>query len=202
MNDYPNYIFKIILLGNSGVGKTNLLNCYKNDKKVNLLENKRTVGVEFYLKKLYINEDYIKVQIWDTSGQERYKTQICGSLYGTNGVFILYDIADEKSFSDVDEWINIVQKSCDKITIAIIGNKKDKNQRKIETEKGKEKAKKNNAAFFEISNLCIKDVNNVFKYMIDEIYMNVIHTNEDDEFESKLELKTNSKQEIINNECC
>ena len=185
--DYD-YIFKILIIGNSFVGKTKLLNCYIKNSK----ETTSTIGLDFYTQRTNIDEKHIRIQFWDTAGQERYKSIISSYYYGAQGAFVLYDITDEKSFSDIDFWINDLKEKCDKIIIVIIGNKSDlKEKRKIKKEDGEKKAKKFDAYFFEISSLCKENVDTVFEFMINNVYENNKNIYDEDEIE------------IINkNKCC
>ena len=96
-------IFKVVLIGDSGVGKTNILSRYVRDEFS--IETKSTVGVEFGSKIVKVNNKTIKVQIWDTAGQERYKSITTAYYKGAKGAFVVYDISKKDSFTNVDKWI-------------------------------------------------------------------------------------------------
>jgi len=137
------YLFKIILIGESGVGKTNLLNRYiSNDF---LKDSKATVGVEFGLKKLNIFGKKVSAQIWDTAGQERYKSVTNAYYKGTKGAVIVYDVTNIESFEAVDKWYLDLKSKVDfDFICVIVGNKCDKeNERKVSKEDGKKKAESN-----------------------------------------------------------
>ena len=165
-------ILKIVLIGDSSVGKTNLMNKYiKNEFRE---DTKATVGVEFGSKVYVIENHKIKAQIWDTAGQERYRS-IANTYYkGAKGAFIVYDITRKETFDSVDRWANDLKTECDKnITIILIGNKNDlENQRQVTKEQGEEKAKAFQLGFFEMSALTGDNLEKGFNALISEIYEN------------------------------
>ncbi len=133
-------IFKVVLIGDSGVGKSNLLSRYlKNEFSY---DTKTTVGVEFGAKKVEIDEFKIKVQIWDTAGQERYKSITNAYYKGAKGALLVYDITKKETFENINKWVPELKQNGDKdVTIVLVGNKIDlEDERKISTEEGKRKA--------------------------------------------------------------
>ena len=124
---------KIVLLGDSGVGKTNLISRFT--KNMFSPNSKATIGVEFFIKTYKVNNKILKIEIWDTAGQERYKSITSVYYKGAKGAFIVYDITSRKSFDDVDKWIEeIKEKTSKDIKLIIIGNKIDlKDERDITT---------------------------------------------------------------------
>ena len=134
-------IYKIIIIGDSGVGKSNILSRYLRDEFKQ--DSKSTVGVEFGAKKLTINNTTIKAQIWDTAGQERYRSITSTYYKGSKGCFIVYDITQTSTFESVDRWYNEMKKTADpNISIVLVGNKCDLDaQRQVTKEAGEEKAK-------------------------------------------------------------
>ena len=106
MDDDDNYdlIFKIVLIGDSGVGKTNILSRFINNEFS--LTTQATVGVEFGSKIIKKGEKLIKLQIWDTAGQERYKSITSAYYKGSKGAFVVYDISRKSTFDNVDKWID------------------------------------------------------------------------------------------------
>jgi len=164
------YLFKLILVGDSYVGKTNILSKYiKNEFN---LSTKSTVGVEFGTKILKIEDKIIKAQIWDTAGQERYKSITSTYYKGAKGAFIVYDITNRLTFESVDKWIQDLNLNSDKnITLLLIGNKKDlADKRDVTTEEGEEKAKSFGLAFLETSALTGENIDKVFDNMLKEVY--------------------------------
>ena len=137
-----NMIFKIVLVGDSGVGKTNLLLRYlKNEFNT---QTKATVGVEFGNTKVQIDNALIKAQIWDTAGQERYRSITSAYYKGAHGALIVYDITRKDSFDSVEKWLSDLKNNGEeKMVIMAIGNKCDMvNERVISTEEGEAKANK------------------------------------------------------------
>ncbi len=134
-------IFKVVLIGDSGVGKTNLLSRYLRNEFD--YDTRTTVGVEFGVKKLEIDGTKVKVQLWDTAGQERYKS-ITNTYYkGAKGALLAYDITRKETFENVNKWISELQTHGSKeINIFLVGNKIDlKDERQVSTQEGNEKAK-------------------------------------------------------------
>ena len=121
-NEDYDTIFKIVIVGDSGVGKTNLITRYlKNDFKP---ETKATIGVEFSDKKYIYKNKTIKVQIWDTAGQERYRSLTSMYYKGAKGAIFVYDISSKNSFESIDKWLIEMKKTADEnIKIILIGNK-------------------------------------------------------------------------------
>ena len=138
------YKIKIIVVGDSGVGKTNLINRFASDKFDT--NSKATIGVEFVYKTLKINKEIIKVEVWDTAGQERYRSITSSYYKGANGAIIVYDLTDEESFKNVESWMNeVIKKGKQNMQFLLVGNKKDLiNDRVVTEQKGIDKAKELN----------------------------------------------------------
>ena len=172
MADEDNYemMFKVVLVGDSFVGKTNIMSKYLKDEFHE--DSKATVGVEFGSKTFTIEGHAIKAQIWDTAGQERYKAITSAYYKGAKGAFVVYDITRKSSFESIDKWVNDLTAAADKkITIVVIGNKSDlEDQRQIPKEKGEEKAAKLEVAFLETSALSGDNLDKAFELMMNEIY--------------------------------
>ena len=200
-----NMIFKIVLVGDSGVGKTNLLLRYlKNEFNT---QTKATVGVEFGNTKVKIDNALIKAQIWDTAGQERYRSITSAYYKGAHGALIVYDITRKDSFDSVEKWLSDLKNNGEeKMVIMVIGNKCDMvNERVISTEEGEAKAQRNNIAFLETSALNATNVAKAFDELIQKLYVafkkDFEDNDEDDlgENANTIEIGTgNSKKE----QCC
>ena len=170
--DDDNYevMFKVVLVGDSSVGKTNIMSKYlKNEFHE---DSKATVGVEFGSKQFTVEGHQIKAQIWDTAGQERYKAITSAYYKGAKGAFVVYDITRKQSFDSVDRWINDIKAAADKnLTIIIIGNKCDlEDQRQVSKEQGEEKAKSNEVAFMETSAFSGENLDKAFDKMVNEVF--------------------------------
>ena len=168
------YKIKIIVVGDSGVGKTNLINRFASDKFDT--NSKATIGVEFVYKTLKINKEIIKVEVWDTPGQERYRSITSSYYKGANGAIIVYDLTDEESFKNVESWMNeVIKKGKKNMQFLLVGNKKDLiNDRVVTEQKGIDKAKELNMNLFEASALEKDNVNEAFNFLIKEIYLSTL----------------------------
>ena len=148
------FIFKVVFLGDSSVGKSNIISKYKlNEFNRN---SKSTVGVEFYSKIITQNNKNIKIQIWDTAGQERFKSITKSYYKGAKGAIIVYDITRRATFENVQEWFKDTKTMGDNthLVLMLVGNKCDLvNERQVSTEEGKKEAEMNGMAFMETSAL-------------------------------------------------
>ena len=197
---------KVIIIGDSSVGKTNIMSRYLKNQ---FLENsKATVGVEFGAKLFNINGHKIKAQIWDTAGQEKYKA-ITGAYYkGSKGAFVVYDITRKDTFESIDRWINDLKTTGDpKLNIMIIGNKCDlDHRREVLKEQGEEKSKSFGCAFLETSALSGDNIEKGFEMMISEIFKKYEKENADDDdlitVEKGEDLNLGKKDEKKKKGCC
>ena len=164
------FMFKVVLVGDMSVGKTNIIAKYLKNQFNE--DYKTTIGVEFHSKITKVEGHVVKAQIWDTCGQERFKS-ITDSYYkGAKGAFVVYDITRKNTFESVDSWISALRSAADKnLNIIIIGNKSDlEDQRQVETEQGEEKAQNNEAAFMETSAYSGDNIVKAFDNMITDVY--------------------------------
>lgn len=169
-DDQSEMVFKVVLVGDMNVGKTNIVSRYIRNEFHE--DSKNTVGVEFLSKQFRIEGHNIKAQIWDTAGSEKFRSITTQYYKGAKGCLVVYDITDQSSFDNVDKWINEVKVSADKnVTFILIGNKSDLEEiRKVNTEQGEDKAMANEAAFMETSALSGENIEKAFEFMINEIY--------------------------------
>ena len=199
------YKIKIIVVGDSGVGKTNLINRFASDKFDT--NSKATIGVEFVYKTLKINKEIIKVEVWDTAGEERYRSITSSYYKGANGAIIVYDLTDEESFKNVESWMNeVIKKGKQNMQFLLVGNKKDLiNDRVVTEQKGIDKAKELNMNLFEASALEKNNVNEAFNFLIKEIYLSIIKeknvclNNDDKVGQGGIALNTDKK---VKKKCC
>ena len=169
-DDSYEIMVKVVLVGDSGVGKTNIMSKYlKNQFRE---DSKATVGVEFGSKQFTVENHQIKAQIWDTAGQERYKAITSAYYKGAKGAFVVYDITRKNTFETVNKWVSDISVAADKkITLILIGNKNDlEDQRQVTKEMGEEKAKELGLAFMETSACSGENLDKAFQLMINEIY--------------------------------
>lgn len=147
------FLFKIVLIGDSGVGKTNILS--KVTRNEFNTDSKATIGVEFATKMFNINNSLIKAQIWDTAGQERYRAITSAYYRGTSGAMIVYDITRGTTFDNaVKHWLPQLIENSDDISIILIGNKSDLDDvREVSKEVATKRASENKLLFMETSAL-------------------------------------------------
>ena len=167
-------VFKILLLGDSEVGKSCFLMRYSDNVFIDNYIT--TIGLDYKLKSVKLdNGKTIKVQLWDTAGQDKYRTIAKNYFKGSHGILLLYDITKTNSFENIREWIrDIKEEVSEKAIIFLIGNKIDLGeQRKISKEKGVELAEEYKIPFFEASAKSGENVDEVFKALyrkISEVY--------------------------------
>ena len=167
------YKFKVVVVGDSGVGKTNLIKRFINDTFNK--DSKATVGVEFLSKTYLINQEVFKIEIWDTAGQERYKSITAAYYKGAKGAMIVYDVTNQTSFDNVDNWANeIKEKAARNINLMIVGNKTDLTDKIVVTsEVATEKANALEIPIMETSALDSTNVKEAFYQLLREMYKSV-----------------------------
>ena len=209
MFDNNNYdlIFKLLLIGDSGVWKTNILSRYINNEFS--YSSKSTVGVEFGSKIIKTNDKLIKIQIWDTAGQERYKSITSAYYKGAKGAFVVYDITRRDTFMNVDKWIGELKSTGNEdVFILLIGNKSDLEQeRQVSTEEVTKKAEQLKIAFCETSALEGKNIEYAFQTVVEEVSKKSDNTGSDvkKEDQSKgvmLDTGNNGDENKKNKICC
>jgi len=192
MEETSEMIFKLIIIGDSTTGKTNILSRYLNNKFDKI--SKSTIGVELGNKTFNIKNNIVNCQIWDTAGQERYRSMTKAYYKGALGALIVYDITKKTTFESVENWITDLKNSADqKISVILIGNKNDlEEEREVKIEEGEMKAKEFGIAFLETSALNGTNIEKAFKILVEEVY-NKCHK----EFESVTDVEI-MKGKVIN----
>ncbi|GFZ01846.1 RAB GTPase homolog A5B [Actinidia rufa] len=172
-DDEQEYLFKIVVIGDSAVGKSNLLSRFARDEFD--LHSKATVGVEFQTQVLEVDGKEVKAQVWDTAGQERFRAVTSAYYRGAVGALIVYDISRRTTFDSVKRWLEELDTHCD-TTVArmLVGNKCDlENIRDVSVDDGKSLAEEEGLFFIETSALDSTNVNGAFEIVIREIYNNI-----------------------------
>ena len=168
------YLLKYVIIGDSGVGKSNILLQYINGKFSD--DFKATVGVEFGAKNIEINSRIYRIQIWDTAGQENFRS--IARAYYKNSICacIVYDITNRNSFNSVQSWIDDCTKQTPRnILLLLIGNKNDLNdKREVQYEEGEEFAKKKNMIFLETSAKTGNNIDKIFEKSVKKIDQNIL----------------------------
>ena len=151
MFKYSESLFKILLLGDSGVGKSSIIIRYIENNFSNNLMN--SIGVDFKLKNIEVDSKKIKLQIWDTAGQERFKTITTSYYKGAHAILVVFDITDRDSFDHIRNWMADIDKFAKEGVLRIlVGNKCDlTNNRQVSTEEAKEIANKYGIKYIETS---------------------------------------------------
>ena len=162
-------LLKLVMIGDSGVGKTNILSRYINNEFSSI--TKATVGVEFFSTIIKKNNKLIKLQIWDTAGQERYKSITSAYYKGAKGAFVVYDITKMKTFKNLDKWITELKANGNEdIYIILIGNKLDlEKNREVMTNDVKRKAEELKVGYFETSALDGSNIEHAFDVIVEEM---------------------------------
>lgn len=154
------YLFKLLLIGDSGVGKTCVLFRFSDDAFNSTFIS--TIGIDFKIRTIELDGKKIKLQIWDTAGQERFRTITTAYYRGAMGIMLVYDITQEKTFENIRNWIrNIEQHASEDVEKMILGNKCDmEDKRVVAKERGEQLAREFNVRFFETSakaNISVED---------------------------------------------
>ena len=202
LNDQKEY--KIVFLGDTGVGKTSITKAYTQGKFYEHLQS--TIGAETASKDITVEDEKIKLIIWDTSGQERFSSLTSSYTRGAEGCFIVYDITQRPSFENIEKKIDLVKENAEEnVIIILIGNKNDlEGERKVTEEEGLNFAKKHNCGFFETSAFTAKNIEEAFIRMAEQMYK-TFKDKKDKEEKPKL-VKIDEKVEDIkkeeNERCC
>jgi len=163
------YVFKLLLVGDSGVGKSSLLLRFADNMFTESFIT--TIGVDFKIRTVDVGGKIVKLQVWDTAGQERYRT-ITGSLYrGAHGIFMVYDTTYSDSFMNVAKWLTEIDRYAhENVSKVLLGNKIDmESERKVTTEAGRELAEQLGMKFYEASARESTNVDKAFQHITEEI---------------------------------
>uniref|UniRef100_A0A3B3S741 small monomeric GTPase n=1 Tax=Paramormyrops kingsleyae TaxID=1676925 RepID=A0A3B3S741_9TELE len=163
------YMFKLLIIGNSSVGKTSFLFRYTDDSFTSAFVS--TVGIDFKVKTVFRDDKRVKLQIWDTAGQERYRTITTAYYRGAMGFLLMYDITSQESFSAVRDWATQIKTySWDNAQVILVGNKCDlEDERLIPTEESQRLANEMGFQFFEASAKDNINVTQTFERLVDII---------------------------------
>ena len=170
-NNKYEYIFKIILIGNSGVGKSSILQRYI--QKVFQESFASTIGVDFFMKTINIGDKSIKLQLWDTAGTEKFRSITTGYYRGADAAFVVFDLSSKSSFKNLNEWIESYYKYSNpdvEKNVILIGNKSDLfDKREVTKEEIEKFIKDNNINYFETSAKDGKNIDECFTFIAEKL---------------------------------
>ena len=168
MEDYD-YLFKILLVGDEGSGKTSTLVRFVSDSFSE--DTGSTVGVDFDVRTITHNSDAVRLQIWDTAGQERFHTIVSSYYRGAHAIIILFSVTDRESFEHLDAWLNNVNRYAgENVDILVFANKCDSSDRVVSQEEIEEYAKKANIKIVETSAKEGTNIEEAFLELVKEIH--------------------------------
>jgi small GTP-binding protein len=189
------YVIKILTLGDSGVGKTSIIQKFINEKFNQSMLS--TIGVDFQSKVIIIDNIKVKLKIWDTTGQERFKTLTSQYYNGADGALLIFDITSKMTFDRISFWMNELneKKKLNELGLLLIGNKIDLNdKRTVDKEEAEIFARENNINYYETSASKNININNVINDIAKQC-LNIIKKNEERNYENSM----NEKKMIIEN---
>ena len=169
MTSEPAMTFKILTIGESGVGKTCVLRRFVENKF--LKKHLATIGIDFKTKTLNINNQEIKLKIWDTAGQERFRNITTQYYKGADGIVLVYDVTDEASYDKIRDWMEQILSNTqqDEIGLVLLGNKCDMEPRSVTEEMGKQMADELKISYFETSALTGEGIKEAFEKLTRDI---------------------------------
>ena len=194
---------KILIIGDSNVGKTSILLQYTS----NFFQETHiaTIGVEFKLKEIMLDNIEYKLNIWDTAGQERFKAITKSFFKAADGIVFVYDVTNKPSFENIKNWIKDAESKANDFKIIIVGNKIDLNDsREVSFEEGKNFAKKKNCPFFESSAKDKINIDEIFITLLEEILKAQKNIKEEkkNEGENKIILEKDDNSKTKSKGCC
>ena len=199
MTAEPNHTFKILTIGESGVGKTCVLRRFVENKF--LKNHLATIGIDFKTRVINLNGLTIKLKIWDTAGQERFRNITNQYYKGADGILLVYDVTDEESYNKIRDWMDQITSNTDNedIGLVLLGNKCDMEPRAVTEEMGKEMAKELNINYYETSALTGQGINEAFEGLTKDIMkrkkLNLEGT-------GGVELNKKNEKKKKNGDCC
>ena len=169
MTTEPSITFKILTIGESGVGKTCVLRRFVENKF--LKNHLATIGIDFKTKTLNINNQEIKLKIWDTAGQERFRNITTQYYKGADGIVLVYDVTDEASYEKIRDWMEQILSNTQQedIGLVLLGNKCDMEPRNVTEEMGKKMAEELKVNYFETSALTGQGIKEAFEQLTRDI---------------------------------
>ncbi|KAH8421435.1 hypothetical protein KR009_007644 [Drosophila setifemur] len=182
------HLFKLLIIGDSGVGKSSLLIRFSDDTFSGSYIT--TIGVDFKIRTVDINGLRVKLQIWDTAGQERFRTITSTYYRGTHGVIVVYDVTNGESFANVRRWLEEIQNNCDVVNKVLVGNKNDDPDRKVViTEDAQRFAKQMDIELYETSAKDNINVDDMFLSITRQVLQHKLRTTSNEQQKDTINLK-------------
>ena len=200
MSSDSSVTFKILTIGESGVGKTCVLRRFVENKF--LKNHLATIGIDFKTKTLNINNREIKLKIWDTAGQERFRNITTQYYKGADGIVLVYDVTDDGSFEKIRDWMAQIQSNAqrDELGLVLLGNKCDIEPRVVTEEQGTKMAEELKVSYFETSAPNGQGINEAFEQLARDIMKK--KGVGDDNKDGGMELNNNNKKKNNKGDCC
>ena len=200
MTSEPSITFKILTIGESGVGKTCILRRFVENKF--LKNHLATIGIDFKTKTLNINNQEIKLKIWDTAGQERFRNITTQYYKGADGIVLVYDVTEESSYDKIRDWMEQILSNTqrDDIGLVLLGNKCDMEPRTVTEEQGNKMAEELKISYFETSALNGQGIKEAFEQLTRDIMKKKgVGVGNND---GGVELKNSKKKKGKGSDCC
>ncbi|KAI3977008.1 hypothetical protein MKX01_008866 [Papaver californicum] len=187
-DDECDYLFKAVLIGDSGAGKSNLLSRFSRNEF--RLDSKPTIGVEFAYRNIRVGDKLIKAQIWDTAGQERFRAITSSYYRGALGAMLVYDLTRRATFDNLQKWLDELRRFANTdMVIVLVGNKSDLvDKREVEEEEGRNLAEKEGLYFMETSALENVNVEEAYLEMVTKIFEITSHKSVQEKIDTDREL--------------
>jgi len=195
------YVFKLVLIGDSGVGKSCLLLRFADDTYTE--SHISTIGVDFKIRTIQLDGKTIKLQIWDTAGQERFRTITSSYYRGAHGIIVVYDTTDSETFEHVKTWLHEIDRyASENVNKLLVGNKSDlTTKRQVDTETAKEFAGSLTIPFLETSAKNATNVEDAFMTMAGEIKKRMATAPTASETKSKITV-SGKTEAVKSSSCC
>jgi len=204
MNPEYDYLFKLLLIGDSGVGKSCLLLRFADDTYTESYIS--TIDVDFKIRTIDLDGKTIKLQIWDTAGQERFRTITSSYYRGAHGIIVVYDVTDQESFNNVKQWLQEIDRYANEsVNKLLVGNKCDLTAKKaVEYTKAKEYADSLSIPFLETSAKNSTNVEQAFMTMAAEIKsrMSTVQSGSSNKPSSNVDINSRGKPVEASGGCC
>ena len=202
MTSEPSVTFKILTIGESGVGKTCVLRRFVENKF--LKNHLATIGIDFKTKTLNINNQEIKLKIWDTAGQERFRNITTQYYKGADGIVLVYDVTDEASYEKIRDWMEqiLANTQQEDIGLVLLGNKCDMEPRNVTEEMGKKMAEELKVSYFETSALNGIGIKEAFEQLTRDIMKKRGVGESNSEVGVSLNNKNKKKKDKKDGDCC